>query len=244
MNTTKNFNQLTAYARLMMDSALDALNDETYGVGTLAKNPEQIAYHLSWRAEAWMKASAQLGYGQLIAQMLEHALLECYTENDIDGEGFNEALDRRAATICREIGRQCFTVIVRGEDRHNNRIDDMNESVKQKAARDILESLCGFSSWNLSHSAAFDDLMAGRERRAAESREAQAKVVVKIVYFKKERADGGHYRAHALNRDGSVIHALEWPCCTRKADALTRVAEWVKTFRDNGHMGPIRIEAA
>lgn len=240
MNDKSAFDSLTFATKYLINGALSRLNDSKRGVETLSNNLEQIASTLSWNVEDWMTASFELQYGNWAAKALELALLETMEANGPGPQSdFDAALDRRAATIVNSIAQECLSVIYRGTDRSSNPMTILESVAKVTAARKVMEALCNLSSYLFSSGDVIADIIAGKERRAEERRAIELAKVAKIRYMKED----GEYVAVALNREGTPLE--ERPLeVTRKGDALTKVAAWVKTLQQQQGSSHIAVEAA
>lgn len=247
---TMSFNRLTSATRTVRFLAINELSDGRTGVGILAGDMDKIADQLAWKVEDWMSASLRIWWTNYVAKALELACLEAVEFATADGAEGNwweelddEWFDRRAAAILEELTAS----LLRAAFENNFRSDSMGQiegKIKRDVAKDLLDSLCGLGTNNITGTNAVRDIFAGIARREEERNAKSRQVITSIVYFKKERADGGFYRAHALNNDKTVLDIREWPGVTRKADALTKVAEWVATLRAAGNQRPIEVIAA
>lgn len=232
MNTKSKFDSLTFATRYMMNGALSRINDEKRGIQTISNNIEQIANTLSWNAEDWMTASFELQYANWAAKALELALLEVMEANGPGPQSdFDAALEIRAAAIIQQIASECLSTVYRGADRTSNPMTILESGAKVNAARKAMEALCDLSSYAFSTHEVIGDIIAGKERRAEERRDFQRQIPRSIRYFKKDRCDGGDYMAIAYNSDQERVSSRDFDGVTRKGDALTKVAEWIKEIR-------------
>lgn len=245
MNRDSKFDSLTFATKFLIKGALSTINDPKRGIASLSANIEQIASAISWNAEDWMAASYTLQYGNWAAKALELAVLECReaimgdSSDELEAE-FNVMLDERAASIINAIASECLSTIYRGTDRSSNPMTALDSFAKVTAARKAMEALCNLSSHNLTSSEAIADIFSGKERRAEQRREADAKIVRKIVYYKA----AGDYHAQMLNGEGNAVELPVALNVTRKGDALTEVAKLVQKMRDRGLMHHVAVEAA
>lgn len=228
MNTKSKFDTLTFATRYLMNGALSRINDEKRGIQTISNNIEQIANTLSWNAEDWMTASFELQYANWAAKALELALLEVMEANGPGPQSdFDAALEIRAAAIIQQIASECLRTVYRGADRTSNPMTILESGAKVNAARKALEALCDLSSYAFSTHEVIGDIIAGKERRAEERRSFQRQIPRMIIYTK---APSGEYDATSLNDEGEVLEGRLLGV-TRKGDALTKVAEWIKEIR-------------
>lgn len=247
MNVSK-FDKLTFAARFTMKSALETLNDEKSGAQRIAAAPDQAANLISWYAEGWMRASFELQYANWAAEALELALLEVLEAHgeearnafysNIIPSNISEELDRRAADISARIAREAMSVIWRGTESSSNPIRVLESVAKVEVARKMMEALGGLSSFHITGDG-ITDIIAGKARREEEREEQRRNTPRTLQYWKQE----GEYWAAVVNHLGDRLSQFPLSV-SRKADALTALADWIKSERiKRGENLIIHVEA-
>lgn len=237
-----NFDSLTASTRRMLRSALDTINDPKRGIGNLVE-PQKVSYHLGWYAADWMTASYMYAYAEQTALALENVLRVSLEERGMVSDADWEiGLDAAAEQIRRRIASDCISVIFRGVEHSSNPMSALESGAKVDAAKKALDSLAGLSSYHFSGHEMIDDIFDGKARREEERAAARAKIVTTVKYFKRSAHGGLFYAAEAFNHLGEWVD-MRPLSVTRKGDALTAVAAWVKEIQEAQGGQSIRVEA-
>jgi hypothetical protein len=239
---TPKHDHLVFVIRYVERNAVDAIRaGDGYDLASLATMAAwRVADRLASCADNMLKQSHRSYWAHYAAEALQYQIMRNFSELAIFDETFDEeaietnrmyadAIETAAELAMIVVANEMMRVLVREVETSSNPMTLLNSRAKHEVTADMMEKICGLSTWQM-RDMATDMMHALWAKRDAEAEERRQMVVQIII--EKNRSSGTYF-AKALNNDGDMLDSKVLPTA-RKEQAKEQGKSWAAEIRDSG----------